>query len=361
MRKKGQIKRLFPGGNTSVGFYSYYEYVIDVKKAKKVYYLKGGPGLGKSSMMKRIGQEMLNNGFNIELHHCSADPDSIDALVIPEIKTAFIDGTAPHTLDPKFPGAVEEIINLGEFWDEEGIRNNKDQIIRSIEDNGNIYKRVYKYLGAAKLIRDDIEWIHSNAVDKALLKEKSFEFINEIFKDAKKISKESTVRRLFGSAYTHKGHIDYAETFISENKKIYFIEGKIGTGRSDILDKILRRGIENGYDLEVYHEPLDPLKIEALIIKDLGVAITTNDKYDDSSFRMNINSFLKKDLLDKYEQGLDDSIEIYNQLLQDAMDTLKKAKENHDIIESYYIPNIRFELIDDLTTKLIKRVLEIKN
>jgi hypothetical protein len=29
-------------------------------------------------------------------------------------------------VDPKNPGAVDEIINLGDFWDEEGIRKNKD-------------------------------------------------------------------------------------------------------------------------------------------------------------------------------------------------------------------------------------------
>ncbi|MBM7614810.1 ATPase [Alkaliphilus hydrothermalis] len=96
MTKKGKIRRLFPGGNTSVGFYSYYQHVINLKEANRLYLLKGGPGLGKSHLMKKIGQEMVDRGHDIELHHCSADPDSVDAVVIPDIKVAIIDGTAPH-------------------------------------------------------------------------------------------------------------------------------------------------------------------------------------------------------------------------------------------------------------------------
>ncbi|WP_026476232.1 ATPase [Alkaliphilus transvaalensis] len=96
MATKGRIKRLFPGGNTSVGFFSYYQYVIDLKEANRLYLLKGGPGVGKSSLMKKIGHEMVERGYDIEFHHCSAGPEGVDAVVIPALKVAIIDGTSPH-------------------------------------------------------------------------------------------------------------------------------------------------------------------------------------------------------------------------------------------------------------------------
>ena len=52
---------------------------------------------------------MVAHGYDVEFHHCSGDPDSIDAVFIPELKVAFVDGTAHYVIDPKFPGAFDEI------------------------------------------------------------------------------------------------------------------------------------------------------------------------------------------------------------------------------------------------------------
>ncbi len=108
-----RIKRMFPGGNTSEGFVSYYDYIIE-NDANRIFVVKGGPGTGKSSMMKKVAKEMLERGYDVEYHHCSSDNNSIDGIVIPQLKVAMIDGTAPHVVDPKHPGAVDEIIHLGD-------------------------------------------------------------------------------------------------------------------------------------------------------------------------------------------------------------------------------------------------------
>ncbi len=93
----GKAKRVFPGGNTSKGFFSYYDYLIE-KDANRIFVIKGGPGVGKSSMMKKIGKEMIDRGYDVEFHHCSSDNNSIDGIVIPKLKVAMVDGTAPHLI-----------------------------------------------------------------------------------------------------------------------------------------------------------------------------------------------------------------------------------------------------------------------
>ena len=357
--KSSRIKRLFPGGNTSVGFYSYYQYVIDVKNANRIFFLKGGPGVGKSSMMKKIGQRMLEEGYNVEFHHCSADPDSIDAVVIPELNIGMIDGTAPHVIDPKYPGAVDEVVNLGEYWNEDPLRSSRDEIITAIEGNSNIYKRVYKYLGAAKLIHDDIEWIYNKAMDFDKLNDVTYDYLEEVFKEARKQNKQSGVRHLFGSAYTHKGHIDFADTFVGTMKNIHYINGKDGTGKSTILKKVAERAIEYGYNVDVYHEPLEPLKIESVVIEELDLAITTNERFIDRE-KLNLNKLLNTEILEAYKEELRESEELFNGMLDDARINLGKSKKNHDIIESYYIPNIDFEGINKLTSELIEKILNSK-
>lgn len=122
---KGRIRHMFPGGNTSQGFFSYYDYILSQEEANRIICIKGGPGVGKSTFMKRVGEEMLELGYDIELMHCSSDNNSLDGVVIPSLKVALLDGTAPHVVDPKNPGAVDEIINLGDFWNNEELKKHK--------------------------------------------------------------------------------------------------------------------------------------------------------------------------------------------------------------------------------------------
>lgn len=155
---KGQIRNIYPGGNTSKGFYSYYSYILPQKKAKKIICIKGGPGTGKSTMMKRIGTYFAEQGEPVDFMWCSSDPDSLDGIVLRKRKIALLDGTAPHIVDPVNPGAVDEIVNLGQFWDEEAIRPYREQIMQcdaAIKQN---YKMTYHYLNIAgqknQMLRD---------------------------------------------------------------------------------------------------------------------------------------------------------------------------------------------------------------
>jgi chromosomal replication initiation ATPase DnaA len=61
----GKSRHFFPGGNTSQGFYSFYHYLVK-PTVKRKFILKGGPGVGKSHLMKQIGTHFLDKGQSIE-------------------------------------------------------------------------------------------------------------------------------------------------------------------------------------------------------------------------------------------------------------------------------------------------------
>ena len=92
--------RYFLGANAPTGFYSLYSELIPLETARAVYILKGGPGCGKSTLMRQIGAHMEQAGFDTEYILCSGDPDSLDALVLPQKGVALVDGTAPHAAAP---------------------------------------------------------------------------------------------------------------------------------------------------------------------------------------------------------------------------------------------------------------------
>jgi hypothetical protein len=69
---------------------------VDIEDTYDFMVLKGGPGVGKNTFMREIGQTMEQAGTTVEYLWCSGDPDSLDGVVLPELKCAVVDGTSPH-------------------------------------------------------------------------------------------------------------------------------------------------------------------------------------------------------------------------------------------------------------------------
>jgi len=47
----------------------------------------------------------------------------------------------------------------------------------------------------------------------------------------------------------------------------------------------------------------------------------------------------------------------YQQMQEEAVRALAKAKENHDIVEKMYIPHMNFDKINELAEKTVKNIL----
>lgn len=90
----------FLGANSPGGFYSLYHELLPTKQAKAIYILKGGAGCGKSSLMRRVARHAEAVGLDTVSILCSGDPDSLDALILPQRGIAIVDGTAPHGTAP---------------------------------------------------------------------------------------------------------------------------------------------------------------------------------------------------------------------------------------------------------------------
>ena len=90
----------FLGANSPTGFYSLYDQLLPPEQASAIYILKGGPGCGKSTMMRRVAALAQEAGEPVEYILCSGDPDSLDAILLPGKKAALVDGTAPHGTAP---------------------------------------------------------------------------------------------------------------------------------------------------------------------------------------------------------------------------------------------------------------------
>ena len=94
-------RHLFLGSNTAAGFVGFYEALRGA--ARRTVILKGGPGVGKSTLMGSVGKHYERLGMETAYYHCSGDPDSLDAVAVPDAGFLVMDGTAPHIVDPACP------------------------------------------------------------------------------------------------------------------------------------------------------------------------------------------------------------------------------------------------------------------
>ena len=76
--------RCFFGCNTGSGFHTFFNFLPRLEGAR-IIIVKGGPGTGKSTFISAIGETFAQQGYDLEYQHCSLDPQSYDAVVVPAL------------------------------------------------------------------------------------------------------------------------------------------------------------------------------------------------------------------------------------------------------------------------------------
>lgn len=361
---RGKERHMFPGSNTSAGFYSYYRFIMPQQEADHIFCLKGGPGVGKSTFMKKIACRMQDKGFLAEYLHCSSDPDSLDGVVFPGLHVALIDGTSPHVIDPVNPGAVDEIVNLGEYWDLDGIKQNKENIIKINAEVGKTFRTAYKYLGAAKYMLDNIKELLAEGANPAGAYLEAGRIVKEEFTNEALSGKLGNVKKQFASAITPSGIVQYIDTLVDDTYKIYFIRNKWGIGVSELLKRIAEDAAARGLFAELYYCPMEPeSKIEHVVIPGLKLAFFSESRY--FNIRAKIQSeidmtrYIDTDCMEKHADALAFCEKNFETLLDQTVCTLHKAKRMHDEMEKYYIPHMNFEKENQKLEEIALRIFKI--
>ena len=162
-------RKIFLGSNTPDGFIGFMDSMVDNYPLEKIYILKGGSGVGKSTFIKRFADKVIavnpEEKLTIEYIMCSADPTSFDGVIIHELGIAIIDGTNPHITDPKYPGVVEEIIDLAKFLDTSKLSVSKEHLRTLMNERKECFARAYHELNKARDLHMQVEKLMSGAMD----------------------------------------------------------------------------------------------------------------------------------------------------------------------------------------------------
>lgn len=365
-------RHYFPGNNTPEGFFSYYGYIMGQREASKIVCIKGGPGTGKSTFLKKVGSLLTEAGEPVDFLHCSADENSLDGIIAVDRRVALIDGTSPHVIDPITPGAVDSIINFGDFWNDRRISDCKEDIIAGSEECSRWYKIAYNYLSAAKCACDSMAAIHSEGIEMSEIYKLAADIIDREYKQYDISLKAGRIKKFFATGITPSGTVSYVKTLLKNTRRIYFVNVPEGCGSCSFMNILLEGAVYRGFDAEAYYCPMNPReKIEHLIIPELSLAFVTTNPWhdlepwevsgDDDALReitmIDISDFESAYFLEKQAGLLGRLSGHYGAMLQEGTAALAMAKRNHDLVEEMYARNMNFEKIDRLVEKTVADIV----
>jgi len=335
--------RYFLGGNTAGGFYSLYDSFVSLSEGNFLWIIKGGPGCGKSSFMKMIGGAAERAGFDVEYAVCSGDPSSLDGVYIPELKTAYTDGTSPHIADANFAAADSAYIDLGAFYDRDAIAEYKDQLAELYQGCHCEYEKAYSLLAAAGELRRG--WQRSFTTDVEI--EDAIKRVNGIAirEFGKKHRKKGNIKRRFLSALTCYGLYTFSDTALALCKRFYIFDNRLHLGEL-ALDTLANAASEAGHDVIICPNPLTPEVAEAVLVPALSLGFVVSDSSLSempNTRHIRLDALVENSRLKNIRPEIRRSEKLSSSLINEGFAALAKSKGIHDKIETIYNPNVDFD------------------
>ena len=331
----------FPGANTPRGFFNRFSAVMADPRVRRRIYLKGGPGCGKSTLMRRLAKTAADLEADCELGLCSSDPDSLDTLLIEQAGLAVCDATPPHAAEPPLCGSDGVYLDLGRFYDAAALAPMREELGQLQAENQACYRRVRQALRAVQaLYRLREELVDQGAAVDRLTAAAGM-LLTPLLRGGRG---QGMLRELFFTGVTPSGCISRYGMFQSAATIYLLLDSCHLSGR--YLQEIARLALDAGQNVIAGYSPLDPDGGPAqLYLPQLATAFVRQ------------SSHFACDLVGTTPLDLDALVQIspaasrqagylrqmMTRLLAEAVPELQEAKALHDAIERRMHPHVDFE------------------
>ena len=347
--KTATPQSFFIGANTKSGFQRTALSLCNESELTRLYIIKGGPGTGKSTIMKSCAKTANNSGADITYLFCSSDPDSLDGIIISKgtVKLAVTDGTHPHTADSSLPGCCGEIIDCGIGWDSSKLAIRRDDIATESARKSICFERGYAYLSAADKIKTTVQRSamrytdHSKMSDaikrmiKALPKQKSPYFESICTTEA--ISMVGGVRL---STFENSTSLIAVKEFASISP-IFF----------ETLAQELRK---SGRSQEISVSPMGDICEIRLPLADISFVPFRDGMVYTKVFQLKNFIICSSESECRGKRKFNEKC--YSEMIYSASDSFSEAKLHHFTLEEIYRSAMDFSAINKLSTELCDKI-----
>lgn len=345
--------KCFLGGSSPKGFRTHFgELIADT--GYFTYIIKGGPGTGKSTLMKRLAEAFPDE--EKELYQCSSDPDSLDAVVFKERKVIFVDGTAPHVFDPEYPGAVQQILDLGACWDASFLKKNKEEIISVTAEYLRHHASCRRFITALAAVADDTCQTGRLALNEKKLDGFTERLAAKLLPRKKGAGEGKTEFRQL-SALTPKGYL----TNIPEDYAVYLLCDSCFAGSDIFLRRFADIASSRGYGVSISVCTLHGTEsFEHILIPELKIAFMTANPINllspETKQPINFRRFYDKSALLSKKARLKFNEAALKNLREEAVKSLVNAKAEHDRLEEFYIEAVDFDSVKRIQYDMISKI-----
>lgn len=346
-----KINDYFLGSNSKNGFVSYFNKILLPEKDRRLYIIKGGPGSGKSTLMKKLLAKFTEEGDDIEKFYCSSDPNSLDGVLSVNKKIGIIDGTAPHLVEPSIPGAFEIILNTGEGFKTDILKENFYNISALQTKINAHHKRAQGFIKAASILREQSfikaeQYLNYDVVYTMAEMLPYLRFLKE---------KGEAFTRLLSAVSVEK--VVFFGKNLESKQLVYGILDRFGPASHYLIKRVKKIADEKGFKHTICPCSINPERLEHIIFNN-DVAFTTLNDFHRfyGTNTQTLEGFylpMPQNLIRELEIETAQSHAIINMAAKEIM----KAKSLHDELEKIYISAMDFSVIDALYEK-IKKDLE---
>ncbi len=340
--------RYFAAANTPEGFISYFRDIFGVPDITKLYILGGGPGSGKSTILKRIAYEAHNREMPCEMFHCSSSPFSLDGIKLPTENVAVIDGTAPHTYDISLPGAREHFIDLGIAWNTGMLEKRVSDIKKLRDEKKRAYRRAYLHLKTYRLLEDESQRLLEPYILKEKMSKYAKSFSDKYIKKGKDFLYDIRIQSGIGSS----GCV-FFDSFEFLSSNVFRISDFRDIGYT-FISMLFEEAKRKNTRCVVSFSPVDNTKIDGIYFPDTDTCVS----FYAENFNKNINCerFCDMKSLRNIKPKFDISHKSAYSVFNEACESLKDAGSIHDSIEKLYYPCTDYSVIEGITDTLLSKI-----
>lgn len=335
----------FASANSGCGFINSFGDIFS--SLHRIYIIKGGSGTGKSYFMKKAAAIADKLGYTTEYCLCSSDPDSLDGIIIREIGVGIIDGTAPHIADPRYPGAYDEIINTGDFWDSDILTQRRNDIKYLTDKKTEIFSNAYTYLRAAY----NIETLGDTYIDKCYNRKKAGRAIERLLASLPVIT-NGEVKNIFTEALSMKGR----RLLRPYKNAISIYSVKSGNGIGHIFMSELEAALSDRCIARcIGHNALDIKKINMIYIEGADILFEINSP-DSEAQSINMQRFTDKEALRNNREYIRNTERLKNILTDRALTLMSEIKDIHFALEDIYTATMNFEEKEEYEKRVLTKI-----
>lgn len=253
-------------------------------------------------------------------------------------------------VEPKYPGAVERYVNMGDCYDKAALWPLKQDIMDCMSGYKGCYQRAYRCLGAAaEIMEDQRSALLTDPLAQKLAKRARSILTREI--PRQKASQPGQVKQRFLGAITHKGPVCLYGTALARCGRVYVLTNNCGLAH-ELLIHLLAGATANGYDTVACPDPMAPDRLAHLLIPQLGLAFLTATADlpfpGEPSRRIRLDTAAEGEVLRRSRPRLRFAKKVSAALVEEAVSSLAQAKAMHDDLETIYNPHVDFGMVDRL-------------